>query len=82
MQGKSFVSGGERWMVEEDATDATAVAVYPTYGSHQSQYGGAHTIIFVHPVSEKKRYADWHNPLSMCDIGDLQIIFAGSRARR
>jgi hypothetical protein len=82
VQGKSFVSGGERWNVEEDATAATAVAVYPTYGSYESQSGGTHTIVFVHPVSQKKRYADWLNPLSMCDIGDLQIMFAGSRTRR
>ena len=82
MQGKTFVAGGERWNVEEEATAAAAAAVYPTYGSYQSQSGGVHTIVFVHPISQKKRYADSHNPLNMCDIGDLQIMFAGSRALR
>ena len=79
MQGKTFVAGGERWNVEEQAVPA--VAVFPTYGSYQSESVGSYTIVFVHPVSHKKRYADWHNPLSMCDIEDLQIMFEGSRAR-
>jgi hypothetical protein len=79
VRGKLFVTGGERWGVEEEAP---AVATFPTYGSYTSESVGSYTIVFVHPISHKKRYADWHNPLSMCDIEDLQIMFAASRTRR
>lgn len=82
MQTKTFVAGGERWTVEEAEIQARAAAIFPTYGSYRSQFAESYTIVFVHPLSMKKRYADWHNPLSMCDIGDLQILFAGSRAQR
>lgn len=78
--GKTFVTGGERWGVEEQ--ESPVVAVFPTYGSYQSESVGSYMILFVHPISRKKRYADWHNPLSMCDIEDLQIMFEGSRTRR
>jgi hypothetical protein len=70
---------GERWVVEEEAPVAVA---YPTFRSYISETVGSYTIVFRDPVSQKKRYAEWHNPLEMCDIEDLQIMFAGSRARR
>ena len=80
MQGKTFVSGGERWRVTEE--EAPVMAAFPTYRSYVSESVGSYTIVFVHPISHKKRYADWHNPLGMCDIEDLQIMFADSRAHR
>ncbi|TFG65294.1 MAG: hypothetical protein E4H28_04370 [Gemmatimonadales bacterium] len=80
MQQKTFVAGGERWSVTEE--EAPVMATIPTYRSYVSESVGSYTIVFVHPISHKKRYADWHNPLSMCDIGDLQIMFAESRVRR
>lgn len=82
MQGKTFVTGGERWNVEEEEQEAPVVAAFPTYGSYQSESVGSYTIVFVQPISRKKRYADWHNPLSMCDIEDLQIMFEASGPRR
>jgi len=79
VRGRSFVALGERWIVEEEAP---AAVTYPTFRSYVSESVGTHTVVFVHPVSRKKRYAEWHNPLDMCDIEDLQLMFAGSRARR
>ena len=79
MSGKTFIVGGERWSVEEEAA---IVANFPTFRSYVSESVGSYTIVFVQPISQKKRYADWHNPLSMCDIEDLQIMFAESRTRR
>lgn len=79
MQGKSFVAMGERWIVEED--EAVPLNV-PTFRSYVSESVGSYTIVFRNPISQKKRYADWHNPLDMCDIEDLQLMFAGSRARK
>ena len=79
MPGKTFVARGERWRVEEEAPVAVT---FPTYRSYTSESVGSYTIVFVHPISHKKRYADWHNPLSMCDIEDLQMIFEESRTRR
>lgn len=70
---------GERWIVEEDE----AVPLnFPTYRSYVSESVGSYTIVFRNPISQKKRFADWHNPLEMCDVEDLQLMFAGSRPRR
>lgn len=79
MRGRSFVALGERWIVEEDAPVAVT---FPTYRSYVSESVGSYTIVFRNPISQKKRYAEWHNPLDMCDIEDLQLMFASSRARR
>ena len=80
MQHKTFVVGGERWSVTEE--EAPAMATFPTYRSYVSESVGSYTIVFVHLATRKTRYADWHNPLNMCDIEDLQIMFADSRTRR
>ena len=79
MQGRAFVAMGERWVVEEDEPVAVT---YPTYRSYVSESVGSYTIVFRSPISQKRRYADWHNPLDMCDVEDLQIMFAASRAGR
>ncbi len=81
MKGKTFVTGGERWSVEEEE-QVPAIATFPTFGSYTSESVGSYTIVFVHPMTQQKRFAEWHNPLNMCDIEDLQIMFAESRARR
>ena len=70
---------GERWVVEQDVP---VPLTFPTYRSYVSESVGSYTIVFRNPVSQKKRYAEWHNPLEMCDIEDLQLMFAGSRARQ
>lgn len=76
MRGNTLVVRGERWRVEEGASVAATV---PPFATYLSETPAAYRIVFVHCATGRKRYADWHNPLDMCDIGDLQIMFGGSR---
>ncbi|MFQ5529194.1 MAG: hypothetical protein ACE5FP_02505 [Gemmatimonadota bacterium] len=79
MGPKTFVVRGDRWTVQEE--EAVDLGI-PTYRSYRSETPPYHRIVFVHPISRKRREADWHNPLSQCDIEDLQIMFETSRPAR
>ena len=70
---------GDRWTVQEDEPVDLGI---PTYRAYKSETAPYHKIVFVHPVSHKRREAEWHNPLEMCDTEDLQIMFEGSRPAR
>lgn len=79
MPRKTFVIDGERWIVEEGARVTPRFAMTSGY---VSETPSKHQIVFVHAATGRKRCAEWHNPLAMCDIGDLQIMFADSRKVR
>lgn len=76
MRSKTFVVDGDRWIVEEEAPVTTALAASTTY---VSETPAMYRIVFVHAATGRTRCAEWHNSLDMCDIEDLQIMFAGSR---
>ncbi|MFW6084697.1 MAG: hypothetical protein ACODAA_05735 [Gemmatimonadota bacterium] len=76
MRSKTFVVRGDRWIVEEEAPVTNVRAASSGY---VSETPAMYRIVFVHAATGRTRSAEWHNPLDMCDIEDLQIMFADSR---
>ena len=76
MRSKIFVVDGDRWIVEQEVPVTTAFLASSTY---VSETPALYRIVFVQAATGRTRCAEWHNPLDMCDVEDLQIMFADSR---